>query len=408
MPAHNIGGCTASASLDRRGFGSLAAAAGVACLAPWPAGAATDDPPPAARTYTVYSSSMFASRLAYAQPGDHIVLAAGTWSGNWTLSRSGTAQQPIVIKAATKHGATIAGTITLAGQFTTVYGLKFSGNGQGVQIASNNTSVLRCWFMGPRGVKATNQQNVKIGYNRFTGGPVKDLGGGHHIYFDIPIGNDVPLPVGSRIYRNAFTSLSGSGSDGEYMHIYIGDTGGRDNTPSLTNFEVTYNRIFDSIRRRGIYTKRGGIVMYNHVLGKGPGVTGIRHGGNGRFSGNRIDNINSVIINGPGHWVEGNSISRTKLGLRLECEYVADSGTFYNAAHNALLVSNTAEVTVGYIQEGATLVEPVSGVRIYNHTGSVIRGNEVGTLEYPGVLPKPIAYPAPITLGMNDVGPDAP
>ena len=157
------------------------------------------------------------------------------------------------------------------------------------------------------------------------------------------------------------------------MHIYIGDTGGRDNTPSLTNFEVTYNRIFDSIRRRGIYTKRGGIVMYNHMLGRGPGVTGIRHGGGGRFSGNRIDNINSVIINGPGHGWKGTRSAAA--GPAPGSEYVADSGTFYNAAHNALLVSNTAEVTVGYIQEGATLVEPVSGVRIYNHTGSVIRGN---------------------------------
>ncbi|MGD9509680.1 MAG: chondroitinase-B domain-containing protein [Geminicoccaceae bacterium] len=403
-----IGRPIVATSLDRRSFGSLlASAAGVACLAPWPAGAATDDPPPAARTYAVSSSRTFASRLASAQPGDHIVLAPGTWSGNWTLSQSGSSKfAPIVIKAATKNGVTMTGTLTLAGQFTTVYGLRFSGNSLGVQIARDDTSVLRCWFMGPRGVKASNQQNVRIGYNRFTGGPVRDLGGGHHVYFDIPIGNDVQLPEGGRIYRNAFASLSGSGSDGEYMHIYIGDTGGRDNTPSLTDFEVSYNRIYDSIRRRGIYTKRGGFVMFNHVLGRGPGVTGIRHGGGGRFSGNRIDNINSVIINGPDHEVKGNWV-RAQQGLRLECEYVSSSGTFYNAAHRALLVGNNATVTVGNIQDGATLVTPVNGVRIYNHTGSVVLAQQEGT-EWVTTPRSDMTYPATVTLGLNDVGPDAP
>ena len=155
MPAHDIGGCTASASLDRRGFGSLAAAVGVACSAPWPAGAATDDPPVARRTLAVRSSIAFASALASAQPGDHIVLAAGTWSGNWTLARNGTLQQPIVIRSATKLGATMTGTITLAGQFTGVHSLRFSGNSLGVQIGNHDTFVLRCWFLGPRGVRAT-------------------------------------------------------------------------------------------------------------------------------------------------------------------------------------------------------------------------------------------------------------
>jgi hypothetical protein len=335
------------------------------------------------------------------------VLASGTWSGNWTLARSGSSlQSPIVIRAAIKHAATLTGTITLAGQFTGVYGLRFSGNNLGVQIGSDDTFVLRCWFLGPRGVRATDQRNVRIGYNRFTGGPVKDLSGGHHVYFDIPLGINAKLPEGGRIYRNAFASLSGSGSDGEYMHVYIGDTGGRDNTPSLTDFQITYNRIYDSIRRRGIYTKRGGIVMFNHVLGRGPGVTGIRHGGGGKFSGNRVDNINSVIINGPDHEVMGNWV-RAQQGLRLESEYISSSGTFYNAADRALLVGNNATVTVGNIQDGATLVAPVNGVRIYNHIGSVVMAQQEAT-EWDTTPRADLTYPATITLGLNDVGPDAP
>jgi hypothetical protein len=313
-----------------------------------------------------------------------------------------------VVKSATKHGATIAGTINLAGKHTGVHGLRFSGNTLGVQIGADDTFVLRCWFLGPRGVKATSQKRVRIGYNRFTGGPVRDLSGGHHVYFDIPITTDTSkLPEGGRVYRNAFASLSGSGSDGEYMHIYIGDTGGRDNTPSLTDFHVKHNRIADSIRRRGIYTKRGGTVEFNHVLGRGPGVTGIRHGGRGSFSGNRVDNINSVIINGPDHKVEGNWV-RAKLGLRLECEYISDSGTFYNAAHRAWCVGNDATMTVGYIQEGSTWVADVDGVQVYNHTGSVVMGRHQKNTNWV-IEPRPgMSTYAPVTLGMNDVGPDAP
>ena len=95
---------------------------------------------------------------------------------------------------------------------------------------------------------------------------------------------------------------SGSGASEETYHIYIGDSGGRwrGMHPSLTNFQIGYNRISDSVRRRGIYTKRGGTIEFNHVQGRGPGVTGIRTSRRSSLSGNRCDNIDSVIINGPG------------------------------------------------------------------------------------------------------------
>ena len=127
------------------------------------------------------------------------------------------------------------------------------------------------------------------------------------------------MPEGGRVYRNDLSSASGSGASEETRHIYIGDSGGRgdDIHPSLTDFRIAYNRISDSVRRRGIYTKRGGTVEFNHVQGRGPGVTGIRTGGRGSFSGNRCDNIDSVIINGPDHQVRGNWV-RARKGLRLE------------------------------------------------------------------------------------------
>jgi hypothetical protein len=399
--------------LGRRAFGSLLlATAGAVVVRPGFGLGATDDPPAPLRTVNVRTSTQLSSALSNAWPGDHIVLANGTYSGSRTLSRAGTAAAPIVIRAAAKHSATLTGTLTLAAPFTIAYGLRFTGDSLGVQFAADDTAVLRCWFMGPRGVRGTTQKRTRIGYNRFTGGPVSGLNEGHQVYFAIPGGDSSLLPAGGKVYRNDMTSPSGSGASGEYMHVYIGPGGGRENNPSFgdgdADFRIEFNKISDSVHRRGIYTKRAGSILFNHVTGKGPGVTGIRHGSGGAFSGNRCENIDNVIINGPDHEVKGNII-RSRQGLILESERRTSNDILrYNAAHRALLVGNDANlVTVGHIESGDTLVAPVDGVRIYNHVGSVVLRQQTNTVWEQAPRPD-MSAPTPITLSPRQVGPDAP
>ena len=119
----------------------------------------------------------------------------------------------------------------------------------GVLPRADDTTVTRCWFTGARGVKVTTQQRVRIGHNQFTGGPVAGLAEGHHIYFKIAVGNNVRRPEGCRVYRNHFLSPNGTGADGEFHHIYVGDAGGLSNTPSLTDWICEYNLIQDSVRK---------------------------------------------------------------------------------------------------------------------------------------------------------------
>jgi hypothetical protein len=398
----------ATTPLGRRGFGALLlATAGAVVVRPSFGLGATDDPPMAVRTVKVGTSAQLNSALANALPGDHILLANGTYTGSRTLSRAGTAGAPIVVKSEALLGATLTGTLTLAGRYTIAYGLKFTGNVLGIQFAADDTAVLRCWFTGPRGTRATSQKRVRIGYNLFSGGPISGQSDPHHVFFDVPRGTTTGLPEGGRVYRNSFASPSGSGASQETRHIYIGEGGGQGEAihPSLTDFRIEYNRISDSVRRRGIYTKRGGTLQFNHVIGKGPGVTGIRHGGRGSVSGNRCDNIDSVIINGPDHQVQGNWV-RTRRGLVLECERRTSSGIIYNAAHNALLVGNNANrLVVGNFESGDTLLAPVSGVRIYNHLGPVVLMKQVNTVQTTD--PSQTA-PTPITLLPSQVGPFAP
>ena len=146
------------------------------------------------------NTAQLTSALANALAGDHITLASATYSGNHTLSSSriGSAARPIVIKSLSKHGATLTGTLTLAGKYSIAYGLRFTGNALGVQLAADDTAALRNWFMGPRGVKATTHKRLRIGYNRFTGGPESGLSNGHHVFFDIPNGSSAKLPEDGR------------------------------------------------------------------------------------------------------------------------------------------------------------------------------------------------------------------
>src|SRR5688572_26072190 len=185
--------------LGRRAFGSLLlATAGAVVVRPGFGLGATDDPPMPRRTVNVGTSAQLNAALSSAQPGDHIVLANATYTGNRTLARAGTAQDPIVVKAASKHGAVISGgTLTLTGAFTGVYGLRFTGNALSLQCLADDTFALRCWFAGPKAVRITTHKRVRVGYNRFTGGPVRGIGGGHQVYVEIPNGTN--LPEGGRI-----------------------------------------------------------------------------------------------------------------------------------------------------------------------------------------------------------------
>ena len=121
-----------NALLRRRSLGSfLLATAGAVIVRPRFGLGATDDPPSPLRTVGVHNAKQFDKALADAQPGDHIVLANGTYDGDRTLSRGGIAQAPVVILAASKHKATLTGTLTFAGAHTIAYRLQFAGNSLG-------------------------------------------------------------------------------------------------------------------------------------------------------------------------------------------------------------------------------------------------------------------------------------
>ena len=140
---------------SRKHFWILRAALLVAVFAPGWAGAAIYDPdiPAALRTINCTNQSAFTTALAGAIPGDHIILADGTYTFG-TLTKNGTSANPIVIEALNNAGAIINCT-SLQRIYNSSYlilnGLKFTSSGGSEMFEVDDSRyirITRCSFDG--------------------------------------------------------------------------------------------------------------------------------------------------------------------------------------------------------------------------------------------------------------------
>ena len=94
-------------------------------------------------TINMSTSVGLSSALAFAQPGDHLVLASGTYAGPFTCTASGRKANPIVIRSGGGGQVTIAGDFTLEGDRIILAGVSFTSGG-GAQIRGHHCRVTRC------------------------------------------------------------------------------------------------------------------------------------------------------------------------------------------------------------------------------------------------------------------------
>lgn len=361
----------------------------------------SDPPINALHTIVVSTQSEFSAAVSNAQPGDHIVLRNGTYTG-LTITKSGTAANPIVIEAANKHMAIIKGLIQDNGSYTWIHALKFIDLKSGVDINASHVTITRNLFTGGRGVSVSvGDLYIKIGYNKFATMvaevPSPDLSADSDIYIDVSR-SQTTMPDHGRIYRNYFTNVSDDGT-AETHFIYIGPDAGLPDMISFTDFIIEYNLIENGKRDRGIYAKRGCTIRYNQINTCSACNFGFRSGKEGQLYGNRINNIRSFIVNGPDQDVRGNVV--VGADIEVNAETGATSNVYHPAADNALLVGNTGSVIVGATL--SPLVRAVKNVRICSHTGTVTIQDAVGTQQ-----PKSCVETSPktITLTPSQVGPD--
>ena len=136
-----------------------------------------DTLPAATRTIEVATTSQLNNALANAQPGDHIVLADGSYAAPNRITRSGTAQKPIVIRAANLLGARItSGTIEIDASWITWHGIDSVANGAirlGANAAADDVKVWRCRWRdktsgSSQAVRTYNAKRTDFAYCEWT------------------------------------------------------------------------------------------------------------------------------------------------------------------------------------------------------------------------------------------------
>jgi len=109
--------------------------------------------PATPRQVAVANRAQLTTALSNAMPGDVITLAAGTYAGSLAISRSGTAQNPIIIRGSSRAGVIIDAT----------------GSTYGVNIGGSNVSVEDLTVQGSEwGAGISNTQGTVIRRSRFT------------------------------------------------------------------------------------------------------------------------------------------------------------------------------------------------------------------------------------------------
>jgi hypothetical protein len=94
-----------------------------------------------ARDVYARDATQLAKALAAALPGDRIILTASSYSGNFSVTRAGTATAPIIVQAVTTLSATISGTFAVKAADVTLSGLAVK---RGIILQGNRARASRC------------------------------------------------------------------------------------------------------------------------------------------------------------------------------------------------------------------------------------------------------------------------
>lgn len=183
-------------------------------------GGSEPDPTEPAGTYldtiNVTNASELTTALSTAAAGDDIVLAAGTYAGNFTLSASGTAANPIRIRAGTPDSVTMTGKLFLLGARSIVKYLHWrnvNGGNEVVQIAGQFVTFHRNWF---------TDCAVSNGAQR---GILRVMDGAHDVR--------ITYNLWTRITQRGITFLNGSGGA---LRGYIARCGWNGSTPASSGY----------------------------------------------------------------------------------------------------------------------------------------------------------------------------
>jgi hypothetical protein len=402
------------------------------------------------------------------QPGDHVILKDGVYASSslLTVAASGTAADPIVIRAETAPRGTTAASATAArircpilvtGDHVTFWGLMqldapiYSGLGGRVAgsliTRANATRILRCWFLGTDFMAAQGYQLsftpdarnglVKHCTFEFDATNVKNpatLTGVQYfrgIGVDLQAGkaNNAGLEIAWSLFKNLpGTDLNGWNIDYHDINtsaINVGGTinknagvvwGGRVHHCVLTGCGDNVDLSFRC---------DGGEVSYCTATNGKAGLRA-RCAQNLRFVGNWTDALGFQCY-GNGHYYNGNVLAGNASillfgGDRTLEAYLADTNAGsdqYCVSKDATLIGNKGKVVVGqdptWGVDPARITEAARGVKLHQHMdaagtavsamGTVVRaGLRYQAPSFSSSLPAGEAVATAVRLGEDQVG----
>ena len=379
-----------------------------------------EQPEPGSRVL-VTSASALRSALENAEPGLTIEVGPGAYSGEFRVERSGSSQDPIILKA--------SGTVTFSGKFqitadhVVVEGFEFNGATAGVAIHGGSFNrVTRNLFRGfayaAVQIYVSGDQN-RIDHNEFRDASTQRTNSTHAFAIYVALGR-FDYPKNNRFDHNYLHDFPPTGATNASEAIH--------SAPSIAQYStdsVFDHNLLDNTESGAVYwiAKTSGDLLYRNTIVNNRGYFSRRAGNDSKFIANWFENNGDGIrVAGGNHQFIGNYLRgpSTRSGrillLRgdatwqqwLQCEQQTNSfakhgcGYDYSAAGSILLRgNNTAEIQIGTEYDSWSSAVVTDTTIEDDKSDSIILGLESGT----SISPTSSApYPTAIKLSPQEVG----
>ena len=370
----------------------------------------------------VTSAAALADALATTGCGCEIVLADGSYAGDFVLARQCPIDQPLVVRAEHLLGAVARGRFTLTGDHVALVGLDVSGSQAAVEVGGTGNRVLRNRFSGWSGVavKAIAGSGAEIAYNELAS-PAPWRGGGDKTRIGI-------ASNASRggLHRNAHVH-------GNHLHDFPAKPDGSQYSSGQADaLEICGAQQPISASPSGWIIERnliqrhhqagaaaidikcsGTTVRYNTLLDSPGARLDLRSGVDSILAGNWLERTGGIVVHGGYHRLLGN-VLRQSAGIVLTAgnvpfDYIGPTrlparGDTHQAAAKVLLSGNDAPwIAIGTSYD-ASFTHPAHDNTIEQFAGPVHYGLQHDTR----LTPRPSAYvPAAIRQAATNVGPFA-
>jgi hypothetical protein len=376
--------------------------------------------PSARRTRHVSNSNQLAEAMRTAEPGDHIVLANGNYSGPGAFSRAGTSTAPIVVRAANLLGARITGgAIRLAADYQILYGLDFVNTRHAIEGGAVAGRFWRCRFRD----RPAPSTDIALGINSSRHADIA------HCEFVNWAGRGIAARVngGARnfiirrcLFRDAPNQRSSSGAQKNVTEaLTIGF--GLDDAPVNAGGRIEYNRFVAwSSDDEVISNKSSGNIYFRNSFESCNGNLTNRMGRNNRYEANEFRNTRGAWdLDGRNLWLGNKHTGSSYAEWR---DWWVMAGSVRSGAYNNPDDRNASEDStfagndlVGALRVGHNVswtprnTQPVRNTRVRQHKGTVtpVSGWNSNTDNQPNANETSHSWAQPSWLTNNDVGPNA-